>query len=178
MSATIRVLAIHAHPDDVEFVFEGALALLREGGSEVTIATMSPGDCSSAEHDCATMAQIRHGEALAWAAVLGADYLCLEFRDLAIFNDDDSHRRVVGALSSDPARSNLDRAAGRLPLRPWDGPAGWYATLVSERRARTTPHGSGTRRLRCERFRIFIMSIPWKALTPSVGPWRSTSTST
>ena len=98
MSATIRVLAIHAHPDDVEFQCAGTLALLREGGSEVTIATMSPGDCASAEHDCATIAEIRRGEARASAALLGADYLCLEFRDLAIFNDDDSRRRVVEAL--------------------------------------------------------------------------------
>ena len=63
MSATIRVLAIHAHPDDVEFQCAGTLALLREAGSEVTIATMTPGDCGSAEHDCATIAEIRRGEA-------------------------------------------------------------------------------------------------------------------
>ena len=98
MSTTIRVLAIHAHPDDVEFQCAGTLALLREAGSEVTIATMTPGDCGSAEHDCATIAEIRRGEARASAALLGADYLCLEFRDLAIFNDDDSRRRVVEAL--------------------------------------------------------------------------------
>jgi len=98
VSTTIRVLAIHAHPDDVEFQCAGTLALLREGGSEVTIATMTPGDCGSAEHDCATIAEIRRGEARASAALIGADYLCLEFRDLAIFNDDDSRRRVVEAL--------------------------------------------------------------------------------
>lgn len=98
MSTTIRVLAIHAHPDDVEFQCAGTLALLREGGSEVTIATMTPGDCGSAEHDCATIAEIRRGEARASAALIGAGYLCLEFRDLAIFNDDDSRRRVVEAL--------------------------------------------------------------------------------
>jgi len=98
MSTTIRVLAIHAHPDDVEFQCAGTLALLREGGSEVTIATMTPGDCGSAEHDCATIAEIRRGEARASAALIGAGYRCLEFRDLAIFNDDDSRRRVVEAL--------------------------------------------------------------------------------
>jgi len=98
VSTTIRVLAIHAHPDDVEFQCAGTLALLREGGSEVTIATMTPGDCGSAEHDCATIAEIRRGEARASAALIGAGYRCLEFRDLAIFNDDDSRRRVVEAL--------------------------------------------------------------------------------
>ncbi len=98
MSATIRVLAIHAHPDDVEFQCAGTLALLREKGVEVTIATMTPGDCGSAEHDCATIAEIRRGEARSAAAIIDSDYVCLEFRDLAIFNDDESRRRVVEAL--------------------------------------------------------------------------------
>ena len=64
----------------------------------MTIATMTPGDCGSAEHDCEAIAEIRRGEARAAAALIGADYLCLEFRDLAIFNDDDSRRRVTEAL--------------------------------------------------------------------------------
>lgn len=98
MSKPIRVLAIHAHPDDVEFQCAGTLALLRDAGCAVTIATMTAGDCGSAEHDAATIAEIRRGEARAAAALLEADALCLEFGDLAIFNDDDARRRVVEAL--------------------------------------------------------------------------------
>jgi LmbE family N-acetylglucosaminyl deacetylase len=98
MSNSVRVLAIHAHPDDIEFQCAGTLALLRTAGCHVTIATMTPGDCGSAEHDCTTIAQIRRDEARSSAALLGADCLCLEFRDLAIFNDDDSRRRVTEAL--------------------------------------------------------------------------------
>ena len=37
-------------------------------------------------------------EARASAALIGADYLCLEFRDLAIFIDDASRRRVTEIL--------------------------------------------------------------------------------
>jgi LmbE family N-acetylglucosaminyl deacetylase len=98
MPTPLRVLAIHAHPDDVEFQCAGTLVLLRSAGCQVTIATMSPGDCGSAEHDCETIAAIRRGEARAAAALIGADCLCLEFRDLAIFNDDDSRRRITEAL--------------------------------------------------------------------------------
>lgn len=98
MSTPCRVLAIHAHPDDVEFQCAGTLALLREGGHHVTIATMTPGDCGSAVHDAEAISAIRREEASASAAIIGADYLCLEFRDLAIFNDDESRRRVTEAL--------------------------------------------------------------------------------
>ena len=99
MSTTIRVLALHAHPDDVEFQCAGTLALLREAGCAVTIATMTPGDCGSAEHDCrGDRRRSGASEARASAALIGAEYVCLEFRDLAIFNDDESRRRVTEAL--------------------------------------------------------------------------------
>lgn len=98
MPSPIRVLAVHAHPDDLEFQCAGALALLREAGCAVTMATMTPGDCGSAEHDAETIASIRRGEARAAAELIGADYLCLEFRDLAVFNDDESRRRVTEVL--------------------------------------------------------------------------------
>jgi N-acetylglucosamine malate deacetylase 1 len=98
MKGPKRVLAIHAHPDDVEFQCAGTLVLLSEAGCAVTIATMTPGDCGSAEHDPEAIAAIRRGEARASAALIGAEYLCLEFRDLAIYGDDDSRRRVTEAV--------------------------------------------------------------------------------
>src|ERR1700722_2203872 len=98
MSQATRVLALHAHPDDVEFQCAGTLILLREAGCHVTIATMTPGDCGSAEHDAEAISTIRREEARAAAAIVGADYVCLEFRDLAIFNDDNSRRRITEAL--------------------------------------------------------------------------------
>src|SRR6185312_4710550 len=85
MPQSLRVLAIHAHPDDVELQCAGTLVLLREAGHGVTIATMTPGDCGSAVHDAETIASIRREEARSSAALIDADYHCLEFRDLAIF---------------------------------------------------------------------------------------------
>lgn len=98
MSAPHRVLALHAHPDDLEFQCAGTLALLRETGCHVTMAIMTPGDCGSVEHDAEAIAAIRRAEAEASAALIGAEFLCLEFRDLAIFNDDESRRRVTECL--------------------------------------------------------------------------------
>ena len=59
---------------------------------------MTPGDCGSAEHDAEAISAIRREEARAAAGLIGAEYVCLEFRDLAIFNDDESRRRVTEAL--------------------------------------------------------------------------------
>lgn len=93
-----RVLAIHAHPDDVEILAGGTLALLAERGHSVTIATMTPGDCGSAELGPEEIAAVRRKEAAAAARLIGAEYVCVEFRDLAIFNDDASRRKVTAVL--------------------------------------------------------------------------------
>jgi LmbE family N-acetylglucosaminyl deacetylase len=93
-----RILAIHAHPDDVEFQCAGTLGLLRRLGCPITIATMTPGDCGSAELGPQQIAQIRRTEAANSARLLEATYVCLEFRDLAIVHDNDSRQRVTEAL--------------------------------------------------------------------------------
>jgi LmbE family N-acetylglucosaminyl deacetylase len=95
MSNSLRILAIHAHPDDIEFQCAGTLLRLRQRGCSVTIATMTPGDCGSVEFGPEEIARIRRDEALKSAEILGADYLCLEFRDLSIVIDDASRRRVT-----------------------------------------------------------------------------------
>jgi N-acetylglucosamine malate deacetylase 1 len=93
-----RILALHAHPDDIEFQCAGTLALLARAGCPMTLATMTPGDCGSAELEAEAIAAVRRLEAKAAADLIGADYACLEFRDLAIFDDDESRRRVVEAV--------------------------------------------------------------------------------
>ena len=94
----IRILAIHAHPDDVEFQCAGTLVLLKQAGCQITIATMTAGDCGSAELGSAEISAIRRKEAKTAADLLGADYLCLEFKDVLIAINDDSRRRVTEAM--------------------------------------------------------------------------------
>ena len=98
MTSQTRVLAIHAHPDDIEFQCAGTLALLKQKGCHVTMMTMTPGDCGSAELASEEIAQIRREEALKAATMLDADYDCLEFRDLSICFDNESRRRLTEAL--------------------------------------------------------------------------------
>lgn len=89
-----QILAIHAHPDDIEIQCAGTLALLKERGHRITLVTMTPGNCGSAEHDEEEISRIRRAEARKSAELLGADYMCLEFRDLSI-DFDPASRRVV-----------------------------------------------------------------------------------
>jgi len=90
-----RILAIHAHPDDVEFQCAGTLAILAAAGHTIIIVTMTPGDCGSREMGPEEIAAVRREEARRAAEIIGAEYHCLEFRDLSIVIDNDSKRRVT-----------------------------------------------------------------------------------
>ena len=94
----MRILLIHAHPDDAEIFAGGTLKLLTARGHHVTIVTMTPGDCGSKHHGPEEIAAIRRREAHHAAALIGADYFCAEFRDLSIYEDDSSRRRVTAIL--------------------------------------------------------------------------------
>jgi LmbE family N-acetylglucosaminyl deacetylase len=95
---TKTVLAIHAHPDDIEFLAGGTLALLASRGHRIVMASMTPGDCGSHQYGPEEIAAIRRAEAAQSAHRIGAEYRCVEFRDLAVFSDDASRRRVTEVL--------------------------------------------------------------------------------
>src|SRR5204862_4667766 len=79
------VLSVLAHPDDAEFLCAGALIrLAREHGWRVHLASMTPGDCGSAELSADAIASVRRQEGAAAARLIGAEYHCLEERDLRI----------------------------------------------------------------------------------------------
>ncbi len=97
-TASPTVLAIHAHPDDIEFQCAGTLGRLQGKGCRIVLATMTPGDCGSAEHSPDEIAQIRRNEAQAAADLLEAEYICLEFRDLSVVFDNESRRRTIEVI--------------------------------------------------------------------------------
>src|SRR5215467_3161147 len=92
------ILAIHAHPDDIEILAGGTVALLACSGHRVVFVTMTPGDCGSHQHPPDEIAAIRRREAANSARLVGAEYRCAEFRDLAVFSDDSARRRVTEIL--------------------------------------------------------------------------------
>jgi LmbE family N-acetylglucosaminyl deacetylase len=89
------VLAIHAHPDDVEHLCAGVLALLSGKGHVLKIATATAGECGSSGPDLAETAAIRKAEAATAAAMIGAEYRCAGLPDLGVFNDDPCRRRIT-----------------------------------------------------------------------------------
>lgn len=90
-----RILAIHAHPDDIEFQCAGTLARLKHQGCPIVMVTMTAGDCGSAELCREEIADIRREEAQQAAAILEAEYYCGEFPDLNFDVCPDSRRRVT-----------------------------------------------------------------------------------
>jgi LmbE family N-acetylglucosaminyl deacetylase len=89
------ILAVHAHPDDIETLAAGTLALLARQGVRVVHATMTAGECGTIGQDPQETARIRVAEAAAAAAMIGADYRCAGFPDLGLFNDDAARRAAT-----------------------------------------------------------------------------------
>ncbi len=92
-------LSLLAHPDDAEFLCAGALVRLhREQGWEIHVATMTPGDCGSAEYSAEEISRIRRAEGASAAAHLGGHYHCLEERDLLVMYNETALAKATRLL--------------------------------------------------------------------------------
>jgi LmbE family N-acetylglucosaminyl deacetylase len=120
------ILAVHAHPDDVETLGAGALALLASRGHRIVIGTASAGEGGTVETGPDETAAIRRREAAAAAAVIGAEYRCAGLPDLGVFNDDHGRRAITElvrqarpdiVLAASPADYHPDHEAASLLAR-------------------------------------------------------------
>jgi len=89
------VLAVGTHPDDVEFLMAGTLALLHERGYEICIAAVCTGDMGSMELCSPEISRKRFQEASNAAMVLGAPYICLGESDLHLFFDNPTRSKAA-----------------------------------------------------------------------------------
>jgi LmbE family N-acetylglucosaminyl deacetylase len=80
------VVSIHAHPDDTEAWNAGTLKLLKDKGYKIVIVTMTAGGMGGIGSTEDKTIAIRREEARKAAAVLDADYICLEGRDGYLFD--------------------------------------------------------------------------------------------
>jgi len=88
-------LAFLAHPDDAEFLCAGTLVRLADAGWEIHIATCAPGDCGTMTETRWGISAIRTEEARKGAAMIGAEYHCLDERDGFVVYDKPTLHKAV-----------------------------------------------------------------------------------
>ncbi|MFI5384728.1 MAG: PIG-L deacetylase family protein [Fimbriimonadales bacterium] len=91
----LRVLAVGAHPDDIEILCAGTLARCRARGDTVVMCIATNGDKGHKDIKPPALARIREAEARASATMLGAELIWLGFEDEFIYPDHDTRLRFV-----------------------------------------------------------------------------------
>lgn len=94
----MNILAIGAHPDDVEFMCAGTLGRLKEKGHRIFMATVANGSCGTMEYSRKEIIKIRRSEAQNSAKLLAAPYLCAGIDDLMVDNVSSIRIKVVEIL--------------------------------------------------------------------------------
>lgn len=89
------VLVIQAHPDDTEAWCSGTLKLLKDRGFRIAVATMTAGGLGGIDTDEKETMAVRKGEAARSAAVLGAEYYCLDQRDGYVFDSIEARLKTL-----------------------------------------------------------------------------------
>lgn len=83
----MNILAIGAHPDDIETSCGGTLAKYAKIDHKVFTATATNGNVGSATLPMDEIAKIRKEEARRAAEIIGAEYICLDYDDEMFFED-------------------------------------------------------------------------------------------
>lgn len=94
----MRVLAIGAHPDDIENLCAGTLILYADAGHEVTIAIATQGDIGAPTGTREEIAATRHEEAKAACASIGANLIWMGYDDEFLFNDRPTRMSFIDAI--------------------------------------------------------------------------------
>ena len=91
----MKILAVGAHPDDVEILMAGTLSKLHRAGCRIHIATVATGDMGSMELRMREVASLRFQEATMSARILKATYESLGESDLSICFDNPTRAKAV-----------------------------------------------------------------------------------
>ena len=92
------VLAVFAHPDDIEFVAAGTMLLLAQKGWELHYMNLCTGNCGSVVLGPAALARVRLAEAKAAAKLLGATFYPPICNDLELQYSPPLLRRVTAVV--------------------------------------------------------------------------------
>lgn len=91
----LRVLAIGAHPDDLEILCAGTLARYAAEGHDVTMAHVCTGHLGHYAMPPEVLAPLREREAHAAGALIGATVLSAGFPDVGVHGDSAEQRLVL-----------------------------------------------------------------------------------
>lgn len=94
----MNILAVGAHPDDLEILCGGTLALYARQGHHVTMAVLTNGNMGHPEIEPDEMARIRKAEFEAAAALIGADTIWMDVDDELSVVDLDARLQMVDVL--------------------------------------------------------------------------------
>ncbi len=94
----MRVLAVGAHPDDLEILCAGTLARFAREGHEVVMCHALNGNLGHTEIPRDELKEIRREEAKNSAAVIGAESITLDIDDLDIYVDREAKYRMIEAF--------------------------------------------------------------------------------
>ncbi len=92
------VLSLHAHPDDTEAFCAGTLKLLKEKGWRIVIATMTAGGMGGMNSTEEKTIAMRKEEARKAAAVLDAEYFCLDGRDGFLYDTTEMRLKTIALI--------------------------------------------------------------------------------
>ncbi|HTL55020.1 MAG TPA: PIG-L family deacetylase [Candidatus Limnocylindrales bacterium] len=99
----MNILAVGAHPDDIEILCAGTLARYAKQGHHIYMASFTCGDMGDLEIPPTELARIRKAEAEASAAIIGAQLLWPAITDELVFPNEDQRRIMIDLLrQADP----------------------------------------------------------------------------
>jgi LmbE family N-acetylglucosaminyl deacetylase len=94
----MRVLAVGAHPDDLEILCAGTLAKFAQRGDQVIIAVATNGEVGSATLPKAEIAAIRRREAQASANLIGAEFIWMGYPDEFLFSTQETRLDFINLV--------------------------------------------------------------------------------
>ena len=94
----MNILAIGAHPDAVEFLCAGILALYAAEGHKIFIAIATNGNVGSPTLNKSQICKIRKNESLESCQKIGAELIWMNFDDEWLFNDKNTRLVFIDAI--------------------------------------------------------------------------------
>ena len=99
----MKILAIGAHPDDIEILCAGTLARYAREGHAIFLAPFTSGNMGDLEIPPSELARIRREESTASAAILGASLLWPGITDELVFPNEEQRRVMIDVIrQADP----------------------------------------------------------------------------